>query len=508
MSDEEVSELLDSDESLVVIEAPAGCGKTYQGANYAGRAASRLDIGRVLILTHTHAACGVFAKATQGRHDHVEIRTIDSLIVQIATAYHKSLDLPSDTYNWARQSGEGIPGLASRVAELLAHRPMISDALANRYPIVIGDEHQDSSQDQDAIIMSMNRAGSKLRIFADPMQRIYGGNNKATANADRKRWEEMKSSGAFTVLETPHRWRDGSPELGGWILDARIALRDGHPVELSGKLPEGLQVICVENVARKRAAFSLSKYNRRPIDRIVKSSDNLLVLTSQNETVDSLAAFWGRSLPIWEGHTREALEKLVRAVSANNGDAPAITKALLIFLRKVAAGFSPSSHGNRLVREINSGCTAKAWGKPALIQELGKYILEAPDHIGVSRCLKRLSELVDQRAPGFEAVKIDYRREFNDAVRLMDFSDPTDGMLEINRRRSFVHPMPPSKSISTIHKAKGLECENTIIVPCDRQTFSTTEYARCKLYVALSRAKRTLTLVLSSNNPTPLFYIG
>lgn len=30
-------------------------------------------------------------------------------------------------------------------------------------------------------------------------------------------------------------------------------------------------------------------------------------------------------------------------------------------------------------------------------------------------------------------------------------------------------------------------------------------YARCKLYVALSRAKRSLTLVVSQNNPSPLF---
>lgn len=68
MSDERVAALLDSDAPLVVIEAPAGCGKTYQGAGCAGRAASKLETGRVLILTHTHAACGAFAKATREAH--------------------------------------------------------------------------------------------------------------------------------------------------------------------------------------------------------------------------------------------------------------------------------------------------------------------------------------------------------------------------------------------------------------------------------------------------------
>jgi len=106
MTDREVADLLDSDAPLVVVEAPAGCGKTYQGAHYALRAASRLSNGRVLILTHTHAACAAFAQATRIAHRKVEIRTLDSLIVQIAAAYHKSLDLPSDPAAWARREGE------------------------------------------------------------------------------------------------------------------------------------------------------------------------------------------------------------------------------------------------------------------------------------------------------------------------------------------------------------------------------------------------------------------
>ncbi|MEW8030275.1 MAG: ATP-dependent helicase [Candidatus Thiodiazotropha sp.] len=505
MSDEDVAALLNSDVPLVVIEAPAGCGKTYQGSCYASLAASGLDTGRVLILTHTHAACGVFAKETQGKRDQVEIRTIDSLIVQIAAAYHRSLDLPADPYLWARQAGGSFPELASRVAALLDHKPMISKALADRYPIVIGDEHQDSSPHQDAVMMSLNRAGSRLRIFGDPMQRIYGGSNRAAADADRQRWEDMKTAGAYMELEYPHRWRDGSPALGQWILHARQTLRDGNPIDLTDGLPEGLQVILVENCARTHAGYQLSRDERQPVDHIVNSSENLLVLTGRNETVDALAAFWSRRIPIWEGHTREALEGLVDASIAQDGNAIAIADALVVFLGKVAVGFSPSSHGDRLMKEVTSGCIRAARGKPALIQEIGRFILAEPNYVGISRCLVRLSELIDQRIPGFESIKIDYRREYKDAIRLVDFSDPASGLVEINRRRSFARPMPPRKSISTIHKAKGLECEHAVIVPCDAQTFSSTEYARCKLYVALSRAKRTLTLVLSTNNQSPLF---
>lgn len=61
MSDSTVATALRSTAKLVVVEAPAGCGKTYQGGNYARDIAGEIGDGRVLILTHTHAACGVFA---------------------------------------------------------------------------------------------------------------------------------------------------------------------------------------------------------------------------------------------------------------------------------------------------------------------------------------------------------------------------------------------------------------------------------------------------------------
>jgi len=70
---------LRSDAPLVVIEAPGGCGKTYQGAAYALATVSELDNGRLLILTHTHAACQVFESRTRGIGSRVEIKTIDSL---------------------------------------------------------------------------------------------------------------------------------------------------------------------------------------------------------------------------------------------------------------------------------------------------------------------------------------------------------------------------------------------------------------------------------------------
>jgi DNA helicase-2/ATP-dependent DNA helicase PcrA len=120
--------------------------------------------------------------------------------------------------------------------------------------------------------------------------------------------------------------------------------------------------------------------------------------------------------------------------------------------------------------------------------------------------LRRLSAFKDVDA-AFAAIEMDHHKEFWDAVRLGDFEDADTGLAEITHRRTYARPKPPAKAISTIHKAKGLECDSVIVVPCDGQTFPDKPDARCLLYVALSRAKKRLLLVLSREHPSPLVTI-
>jgi superfamily I DNA/RNA helicase len=62
--------------------------------------------------------------------------------------------------------------------------------------------------------------------------------------------------------------------------------------------------------------------------------------------------------------------------------------------------------------------------------------------------------------------------------------------------------MPPARAISTIHKSKGLEAPHVLVMPCDATTFR--EKDRNLLYVAISRATESLTLVVSRSNPSPI----
>jgi superfamily I DNA/RNA helicase len=57
------------------------------------------------------------------------------------------------------------------------------------------------------------------------------------------------------------------------------------------------------------------------------------------------------------------------------------------------------------------------------------------------------------------------------------------------------------------YRDRLLECGNVVVMPCDATTFPDREDARCLLYVALSRAKERLMLVVSRTNPSPLFQL-
>ncbi len=507
MPDQSVFELLRSDEPLVVIEAPAGCGKTYQGAEFAHDIAPTLGNGRMLILTHTNAACDVFGERTWGISGNaVEIRTIDALICQIAGAYHEVLDLPPDPTVWA-YTHNGFSEIAARVATFLQKNPVVPAALARRYPIIVCDEHQDASPDHHQIVMAIHGQGAKLRIFGDRMQSIYESNAKA-AEQHRSRWEALVTSAAHDELDHPHRWTkdaEGCSELGEWVLSARENLLENEPLDLTSGLPASVKVIIAENTSPARGGYRVGWPQRKPLDDHLNGQDDLFVLASSNDLVRSMRSFWNRRIPIWEGHTRDALSVLLTDIESADGEAVKAGEALVKFMSSIAKGFSASTHGNTLKAEIESSCAKARKGKPGNIQTLARILLEEPSHVGISKAIGTIDQFIASSAAGFAEVKVDLKREFWEAQRLAQYEDASQGYAETTMRRNVMRPKPLAKTLSTVHKAKGLECSNTMIMHCDRGSFGDTIYGRCKLYVALSRAKSSLAIVLPETNPSPLF---
>jgi len=181
-----------------------------------------------------------------------------------------------------------------------------------------------------------------------------------------------------------------------------------------------------------------------------------------------------------------------------------IARAAVEFVERTTTGFTASGYSNRMLAEIQGGCVAQCRSKPEKLQRLGRILLERPDHRGVADFLAALRDLI-RTEDSFGSIKIDHTREFADAMSLAHFDGADQALAEIARRRAHSRQQLPSKALSTIHKAKGLEFDHVVLAGCDRVHFSNTEAARAKMYVALSRATKTLALMVSRVVPTPLF---
>lgn len=506
MSDLSVSAALRSDSQLVVIEAPAGCGKTHQAADYGREICSTGASIRPLMLTHTHAACATFANRMRGIDSQVEVRTLDSIVSQIAAAYHVGLDLPQDAGAWARDRPNGHAELAQRVSILIGQFPMIARSIAQRHQVVVCDEHQDSSGDQHAIVMSLLDHGARIRIFADPMQRIFKDPALVGSHPPVNWGELIAGSDAFEQLDTPHRWSNGCSELGQWTLDARESLKRGEKINLQRNLPPSVKVVIGENLAQRRFDFRLASRDRREIDVFARDASSLLILTHFNQTAMSLCSFFNRRIQLWEGHSRPALENLVEALTTHRGQSLAVAVAVVEFMGAIGKGFSPSAFGNAFIGEVREGCRRARRGRPGTIQELARMVVAEPDHRGAAKVFRRVSELKSSD-PSFAGIEMDCRREFSEAIRIGEFDTPNEGFHELTHRRTYSRPTPPTKAISTIHKAKGLECDSVILMPCDSRNFPDRPDSRCLLYVALSRPKRRLLLVFPPDDPSPLFKV-
>lgn len=506
MTDDEIAELLRSEHPIVMVEAPAGCGKTYQAAAYAADAVQALPSGKLLVLTHTHAACSVIAERTREFHDQIDIRTLDSLINRIATAYRLSLGLPEDVWVWARQNS--YEALAGKVAALMRANPMIGAHLARLFPVVICDEHQDSNEAQDEIVRLLGKQGALLRVFGDPMQVIPGGRGQAdVADAAIARWESLKSQAVFGELETPHRWAATNPELGDWILQARDALKDGQSIDLSGNPPSGVNLMLAENRSPTPASYLLAPDNWASLNAVLNEDTQMLLVAGSNSTIQSLRGTFRPRFPIWEGHTRNYLEKFVEALTDGASSLDTKSSALVDCLKNLLVGFSGGRYGNRLIQEVGAPSDNPRGQIPPRLKTMAEFIRAEPNHVGFSKAAEHLKGLIVQNADGFSDLNIDYPRELDDLIKLKGYDDPLTGFAEISQRRSRAYPKPPRKALSTVHKSKGLEAERVFVFACDGGHFPETCVKRNLLYVALSRATESVTIIASHDNRSPLVQI-
>lgn len=487
----EVDERLHSEAPVVMIEAAGGCGKTTKAAKYANEAAERLTSGKVLLLSHTHAACGEFQRKCAALGRKIDVETCDSFCLKVIGAYAQPLGLPSPIESHLGRADGGIPfsALGEKAAELFRRAPTLARAVAAHYPVIVLDEHQDAGIHQHETVSLLREIGNaRLRIFGDPMQAIHPGNDNHYVDWDAL-WAVADDRG---LLEEPYRWA-AAPELGEWVMASRAALKAGNPVSLRDA-PACVRTISYNALAGRERFRDVQTASREVHTFLNGAPDSAAILAFLGNMAKSTAQAGGWRAPLNEGAQLDELDVLIQALEAHPGNAQELAGAFLDFLAVIGVGLTADlSNGlrGRLGAAINherAGRNQIAW--------LGclEPIYASPDHRGMAVAMRTVR---DTLPPG-------YTIRFADHVWALSAFDRTDDprafrsvLGRIRRRRKW-----PAQMVSTIHKAKGLDFDHVLLCPVDRHQYPDDVLGARLLYVALSRAKRSIRLVLSGDAPT------
>lgn len=494
---ERTREALRSEIRNVVVTAPAGCGKTFEACRYACEAAAQLSSDqRVLFLAHTNAAVQEFVMRTRRESQRVHAATIDSFCLDVLIPYASRLGLPAPLQHHVGHGQDSVSfrSLSSHVAQLFRRSPSIARLYADQYPVVILDEHQDASPNQHEVVELIAAAGKvRVRAFGDPMQAIYGDEDEPAVD-----WPSVEQGAdTITELDEPQRWAEAK-ELGEWILAARNRLRLNRTLPP----PSGGTAVIFHSLDMSDPGFrtAASKELSRLIHKLLGECDgSLAVLGRYNQQVLQLQVLSGGRLTLNEGvEFEDAYATLVKLQQAE-GNSAALARAIV-------AAFNRPSCG--LTKDRLTG----------IKQVLGKKQLANPNR-------KEVKLFVEQLRPVYDKPDLSTACEVIDAIarhppkwlrirhpncfrvlgsiRPGESSDPSDCLREaiVCQKRTMRRQI---RCASTIHKSKGIEFDHVVLANLGAQHFPDDGNSRRLAYVALSRARRSIHIVVPAQTPSPL----
>lgn len=474
---------------LLLVEGAAGCGKTYELAGSAADLACQVEEWQqVLLLTHTNAAREIFRQRLPEGSAKVNFQTLDSFACEIVSAYARFLGVPHPL----RPAATGHPQFEEirRLAlRLLSEAPAVAQAIAVRYPVILVDEHQDSSRTQHDLVTAIAaQPGVRLRMFGDRLQSIYEFGPDEPVG-----WEALVSTHGSATLETPRRW-PRAPALGEWLVEARRALLGGRQVSLRDR-PEQVLVHEWAGEAPGPAQQGFAPACIAYLNRLTQCA----VLVRNRAHAVGLATRV-RRMPLYEGADVHVAAGFLEDAENAAGDPRALVIALMNVMGACGSGMPASAR-----KQVETACreTHVEFGKKVNVRpllELCETIYEQPTMHEWLAVLRRCFE--QREALGWRPYRFDPLLLLVDR-RLRDAESPIDALAPLARRRS-EGTWRPSRFVATIHKVKGREFAEVAIPYCSSGSFPDTTEGRRLLYVAMSRATERLHLLVPRGDGTPL----
>lgn len=487
MANAAVEAMLGSTRSFAV--AAAGCGKT----ELLGQLVADPRSGRQLVLTHTHAGVAAIKKRLADMrvpHDKFHLDTIAGWCLRYGAAYPAISGVQSDVeeheIDWKRLTLQVYAGAAKVCRSTLGKR-----VLNASYDGVLIDEYQDCSERQHAVVRRLSEHIA-CRGVGDPLQTIFGFRDDPVIP-----WDTIKRD--FNVLEDaltdPWRWRrEGrNAALGEWLVAARKQLEETGQLVIADDAPVTWVQHDAGMLPPEAWAAACRSVNASTTETVVG------ILQWPGECRD-LAKRMGGRWPIVERFDDPDLLRLgVKLVDANGAE---VVEALVDFVSE-----RMTAMGTALKTAVDSIKAGRGVSR----------ITKNRDHADRLNALAAMPTPANALAwlEGVLAHKDDwwlYRREcvyqLREALRHCTqdtFAELPDMVAAARTRARHRGRLTHRRTIGTPLLVKGLEFDHAVLLwePNPRPGQRPSHPSVQGLYVALTRASNSLTIVSRSRTLVP-----
>lgn len=452
------------------VELAAGSGKTWTLADTVRSITG--DGGRALVLTHTVA--GVQAMSIKLREfdidsDTYHVATLTSLAIELVSAYssHAGFDVP-EAVDLSRTE-EYIFGAIS-----VLQRQHIRDVFGLSYTHLLVDEYQDCSIGQHAFVCALKIAIPQAVVFGDRLQGIFG---FADSIVD---WDAdvLPEFPEFPIDLIPRRWQGHNEDLGAWLLTVRPQLIAGNVLDLRSGLPSGVTFL-----PKSTAGFELVNAARQRR----RDGETVVVITAPhlNAARKVASQLAGYGFVAMEEMGGSFMARLLGALSTLE---PSDYAAWLVSTAKACfTGYGKLDKG--VMGRLAKGKPVATLKRPGL-----EKTLAAIDRVQFSPGLDALATSMDAIRLAREA-QLHSREAWCDMTKVIEACviDPERDMsVELLRVRERVRHRGRLDQLRVVSRTvliKGLEYDHVIIA----NTADVSD--ACNLYVALSRARKSVTII-------------
>ena len=469
----ELSAILAGHNGAGYVVAPAGYGKTHLIAESTARGA-----GRQLILTHTYAGVNALRRKMRalGVSDKFyRIDTIASWALRLSLSYQRTsgwdIERPEDNDQWS--------ALYDACAHLLDHE-FVRRIVRVSYDGLYVDEYQDCSTAQHSIVLTLAR-DIPARVLGDPLQGIFD-----FAGQDPVDWTRDVETNfeCLGLLDIPHRWiQAGTGDLGAWLNEVRQCLQQGRPIDLNRGRPHTVRFVQTnaDPQALLRSQASTCRYfncDRTHTVIAIHAGSQQYKAKCHNLSRNLSGRF--SSIEEIEG---KDLFSFIRKINRAQTDAARL-RQVIAFAKQCMTGISQSLPAGTVRGEhVHVRANTR---NPEAARSANAY-LAAPTTHAMARLLSEI-----RVAASVHVIRADLlnrtlgvlnKHVLHPELSLTEAAEKYHGEFRHKGR-----PVRHRRLVGTTLLVKGLEFDHAIVL--DAESLSKKE-----LYVALTRAARSLTII-------------